>query len=75
MKIRILLAIVALSLFAGCGAGNTPSPAANTSASVAAPVNQPAVKDKQSQGKSPEAERSVTVWIVVDGMTKVQGIT
>lgn len=72
MRLLAILCIGCALLVAACGAGNTANGKSNSPEPAGA---KPTVKQpEETEDQSPEM-RAATVWIVVDGMTKVQGIT
>lgn len=67
MKSALLLITISSLLLAAC------TPPANNLSSAPASIGH--ANQSHPAANAPEVRRSATVWIQVDGMTKVQGIT
>jgi hypothetical protein len=66
MKERVLIPALFALLIAACGAGDTPG-STEPASDKTAPKDRPAA--------AADVAETGSVWIVVDGMVKVEGIT
>lgn len=72
---QLLLVLAGLTLaLASCGARGA-APAGDTSGHCDSPDTESVGANQSEQPAAPEAAASVSAWILVDGMTKLQGIT
>lgn len=75
-KLLLMLAVITTFVFVACG--NPANQKNDTSAKAdTAPAANSSAQKQPDKPKEPIVEKAepVTVWLQVDGMTKVQGIT